>query len=178
MVTLDSLTWLPGRQAFEQRLAEAMDRLRPRGALAVMAMDVDHMHAVNGMLGRDLGDRVLREAAARMARALGPGVPLARLQEDDFAALAVVADRAAAAKLANAVVEACRAPYVVACVSVSATVSIGLALWPADAPSLGELLLRAEEAVQSAKLLGGSRSFPLGPTCCDDTAPPPRTARA
>lgn len=177
-MALDSLTWLPGRQAFEQRLADAVRRARSHRAVAVMAMDVDRMHAVNGMLGRDLGDRVLREAAVRMARALGPGVPLARLQEDDFAALAVVENRAAATKLANGVVAACRAPYVVACVSVSAPVSVGVALWPADAADPGELLLRAEEAVQSAKLLGGSRSFPGGATCSGDTDPPPRTARA
>ncbi len=176
-MALDSLTWLPGRQAFEQRLADALRRAGSRGMLAVMRVDVDRMHAVNGLLGRDLGDRVLHEVAARMARALGPGVPLARLQEDDFAAFAA-ADRAAAAKLAGAVVDACRAPYVVGCVSVSATVSVGVALWPLDAADFLELLLRAEDAVQTAKLLGGSRSFPGGATCSGDTGRPPRTARA
>jgi diguanylate cyclase (GGDEF)-like protein len=177
-VTLDSLTWLPGRQAFEQRLAEAMRKARSRGPLAVMAVDVDRMHAVNGLLGRDLGDRVLREAAARMARALGPAVPLARLQEDDFAAFAAVEDRAAATKLATAIVDACRSPYVVGCVSVSATVSVGVALWRADAADLAELLMRAEDALQSAKPLGGSRAFPGVPTCSGGTDPRPRTARA
>ena len=177
-MTLDSLTGLPGRPAFEQRLADALRRAGPHGTLAVMAVDIDRMHAVNGLLGRDLGDRVLREAAARMARALGPGVPLARLHEDDFAAFAVVEHRAAAAKLAQAVVEACRAPYVVGCISVNATASVGVALWPADAADLGELLQRAEDALQSAKLLGGNRAFPGDATCSGDTGPPPRTARA
>jgi diguanylate cyclase (GGDEF)-like protein len=173
-VTLDSLTWLPGRQAFQQRLADAVRKAGAQKSLAVMAIDVDRMHAVNGMLGRDLGDRVLREAAARMARALGPGVLLARLQEDDFAALALVEDRAAAGNLARAVVDACRVPYLLGCVSVSATASAGVALWPADAADSVELLHRAEEALQSAKLLGGNRSFPGSGTGCGHTGLPPR----
>src|SRR5689334_8855877 len=118
------------------------------------------MHAVNGWLGRDLGDRVLHEAAARMARALGPDVLLARLQEDDFVAFARVDARAAAAKLAHAIVDACKAPYLLGCVSVVATASVGVALWPADAADGTELLRRAEDALQSAKLLGGNRCFP------------------
>lgn len=177
-MTLDSLTWLPGRQAFEQRLAVAMRKARPHTSLAVMVIDVDRMHAVNGLLGRDLGDRVLHEAAARMARSLGPGVPLARLQEDDFAAFAVVADRAAAARLAIAIVEACRAPYLLGCVTVTATASVGVALWPLDARDCGWLLWRSERALQNAKLLGGNRCFPGGATCCAGTGRPPRTARA
>ncbi len=120
------------------------------------------MHAVNGLLGRDLGDRVLHEAAARIARVLGPGVPLARLQEDDFAAFCAVEHRAAAAKLADAVVKSCRAPYIVGCISINATVSAGVALWPADAGDLAELLLRSEDALQGAKVLGGNRCFPGG----------------
>src|SRR5690348_1353090 len=160
MVTLDSLTWLPGRQLFEQRLAEATRQPGAQRTIAVMAIDLDHMHAVNGLLGRDLGDRVLHQAAARIARAIGPGVPVARLQEDDFAAFAQVEDRAAATKLANAIVEACRAPYLLGCVSVSATASVGVALWPLDAPDCGQLLQRSEDALQSAKVLGGNRCFP------------------
>lgn len=175
-MTLDSLTWLPGRQAFEQRLAAVARKTGPHASLAVLVVDLDRMHAVNGLLGRDLGDRVLHEAAARIARVLGPGVPLARLQEDDFAAFATVDDRAAAARLAGAVVEACRSPYLLGCVTVGATASAGVALWPADATDCTELLQRAEDALLTAKLLGGNRSFP-GPTCCDDTGPRPRTAR-
>lgn len=160
--TFDSLTWLPVRQAFEERLARAIGAARPHVKLAAMVIDLDRMDAVNGLLGRDLGDRVLHEAAARIARALGPGVPLARLQEDDFAAFAMVADRAAAARLAESVLEACRAPYVIGCVSVTATASAGVALWPTDAAECAELVLRAEDALQSAKLLGGNRCFPGG----------------
>lgn len=173
---LDPLTWLPGRQAFEQRLAGAIRAARSNAKLAAIVIDLDRMHAVNALLGCELGDRVLHEAAARMARALGPGIPLARLQEDDFAAFAPVGDRPDAAKLAHGVLQACRAPYVIGCVSVTTTASIGIALWPLDGTDGTTLVGQAEDALHSAKVLGGNRFFPGEPTCCGDTARRPRRA--
>lgn len=176
--TLDPLTWLPGRQAFEERLTHAIRAAGgSRGALAAMIIDLDRMQDVNALLGRELGDRVLREGAARIARALGPRIPLARLQEDDFAAFAVVADLAAATRLADAVLGECRAPYVLGCVSVKATASIGIALWPLDAPDCAGLLARADDALYRAKIAGRDRCFPGSATCSGGTARRPRRAR-
>ncbi len=173
--TLDPLTWLPGRQAFEERLMQAIRAASDsRAVLAAMRIDLDRMQVLNDLLGRDLSDRVLREAASRIARVLGPRVALARLQEDDFAAFALVDGLDAALSLASAVLAACRLPYVLGCVSVRATVSVGIALYPLHARDCAGLLAGAEDALRQAKLAGRNRCCA---TCSGGTARPPRRGR-
>ena len=155
---LDPLTWLPGRKTFDERLAQAL-RAGAGRALAVLLIDLDGMRGVNDLIGRELGNQVLREAAARIARALGAGVPLARLENDDFAAFAAGADLEAAVGLAHAVLQECRVPYVLGCVSVRATASIGVALYPSDARSCVGLLACAKDALYRARTGGGDRCF-------------------
>lgn len=158
---LDPLTWLPNRVLFEARLVAAVREVqRRRGSLALLLIDVDRMDQVNATLGRDLGDSILREAAARMARALGRGAMLARLESDDFAAFIEVTDAAAALKQAASLLEACAEPYVVECLAAIVSVSIGIALHPRDADDPATLLARAERALYQAKIRGRDRFFP------------------
>ena len=164
---------------FEQRLRQAIRAaLGSRARLAAMRIDVDDMAGLNGVVGRGFADRVLRQAAARMARVLGPRGSLARLREDDFAAFTPVGDFAAAGELAQALLEACRAPYLLGGVSARATVSVGIALYPLHARECAALLRRAEKALHGAKALGGDRYFACPATCCAGTGRRPRTGRA
>jgi len=158
---LDPLTWLPNRILFEARLVRAVrDVERRRGTLALLLIDFDRMEQVNATLGRDFGDRILREAAARMARTLDAGAVLSRLQSDDFAAFLEVADLAAAAKRAALLLERCREPYVIDCLAVTVTASIGIALHARDADGPAALLVRAERALNQAKIRGRDRFYP------------------
>jgi len=158
---LDPLTWLPNRVLFEARLVSAVrDVQRRRGSLALLLIDLDRMDLVNATLGHDLGDRILRDAAARMARALGPAAMLARLESDDFAAFFEVPDLAGAVKHAALLLEACGEPYIVDCLAAIVTVSIGVALYPRDADDPATLLARAERALNKAKIRGRGRSYP------------------
>jgi diguanylate cyclase (GGDEF)-like protein len=162
---LDPLTWLPNRVLFEARLVSAMrDVRRRRGTLALLLIDLDRMKAVNASVGRDFGDRILREAATRMARGLGAGAVLARLQADDFAAFFEVPDPAAALKQAAALLELCGEPYVLDCIAAIVTVSIGIALHPRDADDPATLLARAERALYQAKVRGRDRFYPSAST--------------
>lgn len=133
---------------------------RSRAVLAVLAIDLDRLDSVNAQLGRELGDRVVREAAARMARALSSGATLARLQSDDFAAFVEVADLAHAANEAGRIVERCREPYVIDCLAVTATVSIGIALCASPAEDPASLMARAERALVEAKIRGRDGFYP------------------
>ena len=158
---LDPLTWLPNRVLFEARLVGAVrDVERRRSSLALLLIDLDRMEAVNATLGRDFGDRILREAATRLARGLGSAATLARLQADDFAAFFEVPDPAAAARRAAALLQACAEPYVLDCVAAIVTVSIGIALCPRDADDPATLFARAERALNEAKIRGRDRFFP------------------
>ena len=158
---LDPLTGLLVRGAFEWRLARAIRNIgRARAVLALLHIDLDRMEAVNTTLGRELGDRVVQAAAERMARALSPSATLARLQSDDFAAFLEAWDLAHAAKPAAAVVEHCRAPYVVECLSVKATASVGIALCASPAEQAASLMARAEHALHEAKIRGRDGYYP------------------
>jgi len=158
---LDPLTWLPNRALFEARLVRAVREVeRRRVALALLLIDLDRMEQVNATLGQDFGDRILREAAARMARGLGAGAMLGRLQSDDFAAYFEIPDATVAMKQAATVLGLCAEPYVLDCVAAIVTVSIGIALYPRDADDPAILLARAERALNEAKIRGRDRFYP------------------
>lgn len=158
---LDPLTWLPNRVLFEARLVRAVrDVERRHGTLALLLVDLDRMDNVNAALGRDFGDRILREAAGRMARTLGARATLSRLESDDFAAFFEVTDLAATAKQAAALLERCREPYVIDCLALTVTASIGIALHGRDADGPAALLARAERALNQAKIRGRDRFYP------------------
>ncbi|HEX7248299.1 MAG TPA: GGDEF domain-containing protein, partial [Actinomycetota bacterium] len=84
----DSLTGLPNRMLFQQRLAAAIDDARERdGRIAVMLMDLDHFKEVNDALGHHIGDRLLSAVGPRLAGALREGDLMARLGGDEFGVL-------------------------------------------------------------------------------------------
>ena len=159
--SLDPLTWLPTRGGFESCLARAVRNIgRTRSVLALLAIDLDHLDGVNAALGHEFGDRIVREAAARMARALAPDAVLARLESDDFAAFLEVRNLAHAANQAALVLERCREPYVIDCLAVTATASIGIALCASAAEDTASLMARAERALVEAKIRGRDGFYP------------------
>jgi diguanylate cyclase (GGDEF)-like protein len=158
---IDPLTWLPTRRRFERRLAQALRGLsRSRRTLAVLLLDLDRLEHVNATLGSGLGDRIVREAAARMARALPAGTALSRLESDDFAVVREVRDLAEAAGQAAALLARCREPYVIDCVAVTVTMSIGIALSASPEETSAQVLARAERALFEAKVRGRDRFYP------------------
>src|SRR5205814_1020445 len=115
--------------------------------------------------GRDIGDRVIHEAAARMTRGLAPGATLARLGSDEFAAFLEARDLGDAAQQAGAVLEHCREPCLMDCITVTVTASIGIALYPSHADNAVTLMQRAERALHQAKIRGRDCFYPGGATC-------------
>lgn len=171
--------WLGNRSLFQSRLERAIAGARAScSALALLHIDLDRIGEVNHVLGRELGDRVLFDASDRIARAVGPCIALGRLAPDDFAALIEVQDLDGAKKIAAAVLQHCRAPYVIDCVTVAVTASIGIGLYPALARDAASLLESAQLALFRAKIAGRDCFYPGGATCSGGTVPPPRRARA
>lgn len=85
----DSLTDLPNRLLFHERLTHAFDRNdRKFGiSLGVLYMDLDDFKSVNDSLGHATGDALLKEFAERVQHALRPGDTFSRLGGDEFAVL-------------------------------------------------------------------------------------------
>jgi diguanylate cyclase (GGDEF)-like protein/PAS domain S-box-containing protein len=86
LATHDPLTGLANRRLFEQRLDQEMaNAIRHGRSLAVAILDLDHFKQINDLYGHPVGDRALRETAARLERVLRKGDLLARVGGEEFA---------------------------------------------------------------------------------------------
>jgi diguanylate cyclase (GGDEF)-like protein len=156
---LDPLTWLPNHALFRARVEQVLAAgSQPR--VALLHLDLDRFRDVNDLLGDDTGDLVLREAAARLSRFCPRRALLGYLGGDDFAALVEAAELPHAARLARALVEACREPFVVDCLSLRLTASVGFALYSSRAPNAASLIAHAGDALFRAKVAGRDRCYP------------------
>ena len=81
----DTLTSLPNRLLFSQRLAEALRQAQARnGLFALLYVDLDRFKLVNDILGHKVGDALLKQVAERLAGHLRPRDTLARMGGDEF----------------------------------------------------------------------------------------------
>ena len=81
----DSLTGLPNRNRFKDRLSEAISRSeRNDDTLAVLFLDIDHFKSINDSLGHQAGDAVLKEFARRLTQCIRKTDKLTRLAGDEF----------------------------------------------------------------------------------------------
>ena len=165
---IDSLTGLPNRQSFLERLDREVQRAR-RGQrqLAVLFMDLDGFKTVNDSMGHFAGDQILQQSADRLRRVLRPSdmvsrstepefkIELARLGGDEFTALIVDVERPEdVMTVADRIHGQMRAPFHVGGREVLLTASIGIALFPADGQDATALLEHADTAMYHAKEMG------------------------
>jgi diguanylate cyclase (GGDEF)-like protein len=157
----DSLTGLPNRLRFKDRLTKAIaDTERHGRAIAIAVFDLDHFSAINHSLGHGVGDWLLTEVARRVTGVISNSTTLARLDGDEFAILIDnVAARLEAQTVASAILTAFKEPLRVNGVEVSLRSTIGLSVWPDDGRRCDDLLDHAEEAMAIAKERGGGQAL-------------------
>jgi diguanylate cyclase (GGDEF)-like protein len=174
----DALTGLPNRALFIERLEQTLARLRGEtrledyraapaaeaGLVAVLFLDLDHFKNVNDTLGHAAGDALLRLVAERIGHCLRSEDTLARLGGDEFAVLLgedlTTAEQAA--EVAQRIIDAVSAPYMLDGHEAVIGVSVGITLCACDDgkganPAL--LLRQADMALYQAKVTGRG-------TCC------------
>jgi diguanylate cyclase (GGDEF)-like protein/PAS domain S-box-containing protein len=155
----DSLTGLPNRTLFMDRVQQTLQRLTrdPRASCAVLFMDVDRFKLVNDSLSHAVGDKLLVALAARLATAVRPGDTVARLGGDEFAVLLQeIPEPAEAVIVAERILHALGTSFHIDGHDLFSSVSIGIAhnaqgLGPAD------LLSHADIAMYHAKRRGRGR---------------------
>ena len=155
----DSLTGLPNRALFLDRLAHAVARTRRGHApLAVVFIDLDDFKAVNDSLGHAAGDELLVAVAGRIRMTVREADTPARMGGDEFAILLEDAPTVDAAReSAGRVLEALRLPFRLPSQDVAIRASVGIAMYASPEQSADELLRNADISMYSAKAQGKDR---------------------
>ncbi|HEX4985375.1 MAG TPA: PAS domain S-box protein [Burkholderiales bacterium] len=152
----DTLTGLPNRSLFLDRLRLAVARSRRDGHLvAVMFMDLDRFKDINDNLGHTVGDEVLKNVADRLKGCLREIDTISRLGGDEFTIIGEgFTQTAQVTALAQKVLVAFDEPMQVAGNEIFITASIGIAICPPDLDNTDELLKCADIAMYHAKQEG------------------------
>ena len=151
----DELTGLPRRTALLTMLdASLRERARPLG---VALLGLDHFRAVNDTLGHSIGDAVLQLVACRLQFSLPPSARLARFGGDEFALVYPGIDQDLIQRHLRSVLSDLARPCEVDRNLVHIEASIGMAMCEPGDEDSGELIARADLAMQHAKRAGGRR---------------------
>ena len=157
----DSLTGLVNRGAFTSELCERLEQARRDGGrVALFVIDLDRFKHLNDSLGHHAGDLYLAEVGERLRADAGPGELVARLGGDEFAIICPLAERGEPAqpeRRAERLVRVLAQPHIIYGRQVSPGASIGVAVFPDDAPDAGDLQRFADMALYRVKLQGGRR---------------------
>ena len=156
LARVDTLTGLPNRLQFDERLSEAMARARrAHSCLALLFLDIDHFKTINDSGGHAAGDAVLKEFARRLKATVRVTDSVARLAGDEFVIiLDTVQTAAEAEQVARKIVLAVHDAFVIDGTARKITTSIGVALFDSDATTPSELMAHADAALYQAKSAG------------------------
>jgi diguanylate cyclase (GGDEF)-like protein len=155
--TVDSLTQLPTRVYFEDRLAAAATKADANASrLALLFIDLDGFKPVNDTYGHSIGDLVLEQVGQRL-KGLSRGKDVvARVGGDEFLLLLTnVSTPESIAHVADRLIQGLSQPYTAEGREVMISCSVGIAMYP-DGCSHAKLIARADAAMYASKRSGGS----------------------
>jgi len=149
----DTLTALPNRHMFQDRLAQEVKKARREGTLlALLFIDLDGFKQVNDSLGHAQGDVLLIEAAQRITACVRATDTVARLGGDEFTVILTGLESITAVeRIAQAIVTRLQAPFALGAANPAVSASIGISVFPADAVSPEDLVRNADQAMYAAK---------------------------
>ena len=152
----DSLTSLPNRELFLDRLAQSLSNMSRAGQkLALMFLDLDGFKLVNDTLGHNVGDLLLRETSRRLIGCVRDADTVARLGGDEFTIIMPgVTDPQKVLVVAQRVLDSLSEAFVLEGHETFVSCSIGITIYPDDATDSNELLKNADSAMYRAKEQG------------------------
>ena len=148
----DSLTGLPNRALFEDRLEHALGRRD--SDVAVLMLDLDRFKNVNDTLGHQAGDALIREFGLRLAALIRDGDTISRLGGDEFAIIVEDADTLLVRQLAERILADVSRPFDVIGSQLHIGVSVGVALSQDSRSEPMDMVRKADIALYQAKANG------------------------
>ena len=158
----DTLTGLPNRLLFLEKLRETLDLARRRREMVgVAVLNVHRFREVNASYGIKVGDEVLREIGRRLSRTLRGGDIVSRFMADEFGlGLTGIRNLSGLNRAVEKVREAFREPIEVDGKEIYLEVNLGVSLFPRDGEGAEDLVRKAELALSDAREAGpGSVAF-------------------
>jgi diguanylate cyclase (GGDEF)-like protein len=156
----DTLTGLPNRASFQDRLENDIASMKVRGGqLALMIVDLDRFKEINDVHGHAAGDELLKATAARITALLSHTEFAARLGGDEFVIVQTGRDQpASAARLADRLLEVFSKPVLLGGQPFHVGLTIGVSVFPRDGDATRTLLANADLALYRAKEHGRARA--------------------
>lgn len=158
LANYDSLTGLPNRALFRDRLRRSVARAqRNESKVALFFIDLDRFKTINDSLGHHAGDQLLRSVSRRLKQYARKGDTIARLGGDEFTIiLEGIKDPEDASIVADKILELMTPSFKLDGHQVVVSPSIGITLFPDDADNMRSLLKNADTAMYRAKDKGGN----------------------
>jgi len=154
---VDTLTGLPNRRLFFDRLDQALHGIKNNGQkLAIIFLDLDRFKEVNDSQGHDQGDKLLLQAGKRLTGCVGNKDLVARLGGDEFVLMLSDAHASHVEALAQRVLEALSQPFQLDDTHAYVSASLGIAIFPDDAGNKEDLMKRVDQAMYASKQRGGN----------------------
>jgi diguanylate cyclase (GGDEF)-like protein/PAS domain S-box-containing protein len=149
----DSLTGLPNRILFNDRLEKAIETAkRNKKTIALLFIDLDHFKEINDSLGHNFGDEILKIISNRLLEVTRDEDSIARLGGDEFTVILEKLSQVQDASLiANKIINALSQAIIVAENTLYISCSIGISIYPDDGVSAQNLLKFADSAMYKAK---------------------------
>jgi diguanylate cyclase (GGDEF)-like protein len=156
----DPLCGLPNRIFFGERLEAVIEEVRGGTApAAVFYIDLDHFKDVNDTLGHHVGDELIRNVTLRLSHTLRSGDLVARLGGDEFAVISSIAgDSEQMMGLAQRIIAAICAPYVINSQNIIIGASMGIAMIDHKCGTATDIMRYADMALYRAKNEGRNRA--------------------
>lgn len=154
---VDTLTGLPNRRMFFERLEQAVSAIRSNSQkLAIIFLDLDRFKEVNDSQGHDQGDKLLMQAARRLTACVANKDLVSRLGGDEFVLMLGDATAGYVESLAQRVLQTLSQPFQLEDALAYVTASLGIAIFPDDASNKEDLMKRVDQAMYASKQKGGN----------------------
>ena len=145
----DELTGLPNRQFLERRIGEEIKRFDEDNGFALLVINLENFTEIDNTLGHELGDKLLGDAARRIANTLKKSDTVCQFARDKFVIFTCDAVDSTIELIAGRVHLAFEAPYSISDVNIDVGVQIGVAKYPEHGHDHRTLLRRMEIAAES-----------------------------